>query len=160
MFALLLIACNPAPPPPAPLPVGFHEVGIDAIVDEMASTQARPRVYNFWATWCAPCMQELPELREFSDARNDVDLVLVNVDTANVQQSRVRPVLQRLHLDQVRSLGLADPDPVYALGKLEGWPNSLPVTMVVSASGERTGQFNVSVTRDRLDRAIDELVHP
>lgn len=37
-------------------------------------------VVHFWATWCAPCVDELPELLKFAEKRNDVKVVLVSLD--------------------------------------------------------------------------------
>ena len=34
----------------------------------------------FWATWCAPCKKELPELNAWSQSRTDVNVLAVNVD--------------------------------------------------------------------------------
>ncbi len=43
-------------------------------------TQGRVVVVNFWASWCAPCRRELPDLRQLVENRPDVALVLLNED--------------------------------------------------------------------------------
>src|SRR5690606_10772976 len=40
----------------------------------------RVRVVSFWASWCQPCIHEMPVLREFARRNPEVDVVLVNVD--------------------------------------------------------------------------------
>lgn len=37
-------------------------------------------VVHFWATWCAPCVDELPELLKFAEKRSDVKVVLISLD--------------------------------------------------------------------------------
>ncbi|MCB9678399.1 MAG: TlpA family protein disulfide reductase [Alphaproteobacteria bacterium] len=158
MLLLVLAACSSAPAEAPPLPGGFHPVAIDALRDEIGSRQARPRIYNFWATWCGPCMRELPDIKRVADSRDDVELVLVNVDMPSLHDTKVKATLERLGLAGFRSLGLVDPDPAGALNQLDGWPNSVPVTLLVAADGTRAKQFNVSVDEARLNQAVDSVV--
>lgn len=148
----LLFACSDEPAPPQ----GLRYLTVAGISDEMAMASERPRIYNFWATWCGPCVQELPLLRDYARARTDVELVLVNVDLPSLKKTRVEPLVRRLDLEAFEHLAVDDPDPAYALMSLPGWPQSVPVTLIVDAAGQRVRQFNVSVDRGMLDRAIDE----
>lgn len=54
-----------------------------------------------WATWCVPCERELPELDEFADspAAEDVEIVAVNVDRADVSDEALAAMLDRLGVD-------------------------------------------------------------
>jgi thiol-disulfide isomerase/thioredoxin len=49
----------------------------------IASWPDRPLIVNFWATWCAPCLREIPLLREFQTANPDVQVVGIAVDRAD-----------------------------------------------------------------------------
>jgi len=49
----------------------------------LASWPGRPLIVNFWATWCAPCLREIPLLREFQTANPDVQVVGIAVDRAD-----------------------------------------------------------------------------
>ncbi len=54
-------------------------------------------VLNFWATWCATCVQEIPSLNEFQKrfADSGVKVVAVSIDT---NQQKYRAFLDRIHV--------------------------------------------------------------
>jgi cytochrome c biogenesis protein CcmG, thiol:disulfide interchange protein DsbE len=54
-------------------------------------------VLNFWATWCAPCVQEIPSLNEFQKrfANSGVVVVAVSVDRS---EQKYKTFLQRIHV--------------------------------------------------------------
>lgn len=57
--------CAPAPPPPARL--DLEMTGPDGRRVPLRSLLDRPALVHLWATWCAPCIQELPALLRFRD---------------------------------------------------------------------------------------------
>lgn len=81
---------------------------------------------NYWAQWCAPCREEIPELNQFAEAYADrVAVYGVNFDAVTGEE------LER----QVSALGIGYPnltsDPAAALGT--PFPETLPVTLVLSS---------------------------
>ncbi len=157
MIALVLFACSTEPAAPAPPPAGFFPLEVEKITAEMGSSQAQPRVYNFWATWCGPCMRELPHLHEVAESRDDFELVLVNVDLPDLHDTKVKATLSRLGLESYRNLALTTDDPVAAMMQVEDWPNTVPVTMLVQPDGSKFNQFNVAISADRLNTELDAM---
>ena len=51
-------------------------------------------VVNFWATWCAPCIKELPYF-EVLDQREDVEVLLVSLDFPKHKESRLLPFIKK-----------------------------------------------------------------
>ncbi|SDM24647.1 Thiol-disulfide isomerase or thioredoxin [Oryzisolibacter propanilivorax] len=105
--------------------------GLDGRPLRMADLRGRPLLLNFWATWCPPCVQELPLLNRFH-ARQQArgwNLLALAVD----QQGNVEKFLQRMPLQfPVALAGLAGSDLSRALGNERG---GLPFSVLFAADG-------------------------
>ncbi|MGQ0712025.1 MAG: TlpA disulfide reductase family protein [Rhodoferax sp.] len=88
-------------------------------------------VLNFWATWCPPCVEELPMLNTFHQRQRGQGWSVLGV--ALDRAEAVRPFLQRMPLDfPVVMGGLGAIEWARALGNLSG---GLPFTVVLNAQG-------------------------
>lgn len=103
----------------------------------MADFRGKPVLVNLWATWCAPCVKELPTL-DRAAATIRVAAISQDMDGA----AKVRPFLEQ------RKLARVEPylDPKLSLGT--AFAANLPVTILYDASGKevwrRTGDFDWS----------------
>jgi thiol-disulfide isomerase/thioredoxin len=96
----LLVAESP-PPQPAPsdasepasaptLADTLPELSVPNLAGEptpIGSWPGRPLLVNFWATWCAPCLREIPLLKEFQIDHPDVQIVGIAVDKTDAVAS-------------------------------------------------------------------------
>jgi thiol-disulfide isomerase/thioredoxin len=116
----------------------------------MAAFRGNPLLLNFWATWCAPCLEELPRLNRFyADHRAQGWQVL---GLAIDQAASVRKFVQRQPLDFPLALGgLAGADIGRALGNGEG---GLPFSVLFGANGgiarRKMGQLTEQNLREWL----------
>lgn len=97
-----------------------------------ATLRGQPLLLNFWATWCAPCVKELPELAQFGrEFKNKGWRVLgLAVDAP----TPVREFLQKIPLDfPVGLAGLIGTDLTRTLGNTQG---GLPFSVAFGANGE------------------------
>jgi thiol-disulfide isomerase/thioredoxin len=114
----------------------------------MMTLRGKPLLVNFWATWCPPCIEELPLLDQFyrENAAKSWQVVGLAID----QPGAVRAFLQRTPVSfPVGLAGLGGTELSKALGNLAG---ALPYTVVISGSGEVVQRRMGRVTAAELTR--------
>jgi peroxiredoxin len=83
----------------------------------LASYRGKIVLLNFWATWCAPCVQEMPGLLELHHDRPDLAILAVSIDRDEDEYKRF---IDRRHVDLIT---VRDPNQTAAkLYHTEGWP--------------------------------------
>ncbi|MDM8158188.1 TlpA disulfide reductase family protein [Labilibaculum sp. K2S] len=114
-------------------------------------------VINFWAMWCKPCVEELPE---FEDIRKDytdkkVKVILVSLDFGKNTEDRLAGFLKKKNINAEVVL-LDDPDADNWIGKVaKDWDGALPATLIYKKD-ERI-VFTRQISYDELVRSIDKL---
>jgi len=89
-------------------------------------------VINFWATWCAPCVKELPYFEELNQKYTDkkVKVILVSQDFSKQLEKKLKPFLEKNKL-QSEVLVLIDPDANSWIDKVNpAWSGAIPATVV------------------------------
>lgn len=161
---IALAACGSPPPPPTPTPPPTPVVASPANVRLLDAPQLRaeirasgdkPRMYNFWATWCGPCVKELPTIRAYAEAHPQLEVVLVNLDDGDMRESHVLPFVAKHQLLGLDLVQLQAKDPAGAMyGVVDGWPDGIPVTLFVRPDGTAVRQFNGMVHEPQLDAGL------
>jgi thiol-disulfide isomerase/thioredoxin len=98
-------------------------------------------ILNFWATWCRPCIKEMPYFEAAGQQYKNqpVQVVLVSMDAAQDLESRVRPFVRRRNL-KTRLLLLDETDANTWIDKLEPkWSGAIPATMLYN---NKRGQYH------------------
>jgi thiol-disulfide isomerase/thioredoxin len=114
----------------------------------MASFKGKPLLLNFWATWCPPCIEELPMIQAFwrENAPNGHQVVALAID----QPSAVRRFLERQPLKFAVGLaGLEGTSLAKSLGNAAG---GLPFTVFFKGDGSIWRQKMGQLTQDDLDQ--------
>ncbi len=92
-------------------------------------------VVNFWATWCKPCVEELPYFEAFGEKYKNqkVKLLLVSLDFPNQIESRLIPFIEKKQL-QSEVVVLKDTRQTTWIPKVsDEWSGAIPATLVYNA---------------------------
>jgi thiol-disulfide isomerase/thioredoxin len=154
-------------------PVELADIDNAGVKALLAKPDGRMRLYNVWATWCVPCVEEFPGLvqiqRRFS--QRHFDLVTFSVD-APAQKGAAKAFLEKQ--------GAAMPAKIKAAAKEAGrdtnsfiyrgsmsellntldpeWPGGVPHTVLVSGEGKILWRHNGAVTEDEVREKVLEFL--
>ncbi|MEM7187507.1 MAG: TlpA disulfide reductase family protein [Bacteroidota bacterium] len=115
-------------------------------------------VINFWATWCKPCVKELPAFEKVGETYKDrsVEVVLVSLDFPEHLDSRVVPFIAHHEL-QSEVVLLDDPDANYWISAVDKkWTGAIPATVIVK-DGKRHF-YERSFTYEELENELKTIL--
>lgn len=122
---------------------------LDAKTHRIGDYRGKWVVVNYWATWCPPCLEELPELVKFHEDHKDTDGIVLGVNSEDISQARLREFLDDFFVTY--PIIPSDPSPVSPFGPIPG----LPVTYVISPEGEVVARQIGGVTQKAIENFID-----
>lgn len=118
----------------------------------------KTRVINFWATWCKPCVAELPyfELINSRYPYNEVEVILVSLDLPKQVESKLIPFVKKQKIES-RVLLLDDPDANSWIPKVnKNWSGSIPATIIYK--GNNVNFYERSFTYSDLEKELKKML--
>ncbi len=150
LFVLLTTAAQAAPK------AHVTPTDVPALKKVIAAHRGQVVVVNFWATWCGPCVAELPALAALSRKYQGRGLTVlgVSMDTPNLLHSRVEPLLMQKGVTYPVYLART-PDPetlIRAFGG--GWQGDLPQTFIYDRQGRLVRTLAQAHTTQQLEALV------
>lgn len=109
-------------------------------------------VVNYWATWCTPCLKEIPDLSELHQERSD--LTVLGLAFEDLEDSDFDEFLEDFEV----SYPILKVD-VYQPPEPFGAPRALPTTIILDKQGRAVKAFLGPVTRRAIEGYIDSTGH-
>ncbi|MGC6430008.1 MAG: TlpA family protein disulfide reductase [Jejuia sp.] len=113
-------------------------------------------VINFWATWCGPCVKELPYFEKLNtEYKDDVEVVLVSLDFPHVYDSKLKPFIKKKGL-QSKVIALNAPNENEWINAIDpSWSGSIPATIIFNK--DKSKFYEKSFTFEELEKEVKQL---
>ncbi|WP_158847545.1 TlpA family protein disulfide reductase [Algibacter sp. L1A34] len=122
-------------------------------------TDDKIHVINFWATWCAPCVKELPYFEKLKSeyANENVDITLVSLDFPHLYESKLKPFILKEKLKS-KVVALDDVDSNSWIPQVdETWSGAIPATIIYK-NGKRKF-YEKSFTYEELEHELKQFLN-
>lgn len=114
---------------------------------------------NFWATWCVPCVKELPSIEKLADKYKNTNLkvLLVSLDMPKEVNSRLKPFILK-HQIKSEVILLDDPDFNSWIDRVnKDWSGAIPASLIYSK--EMRTFYEKSFDFEELEQIVKPLIH-
>lgn len=124
-------ATEPAASPATP---ALKVTTLDGATFDLSTKRGKWIIVNYWATWCGPCIKEMPALSAFDDAHDDVEVIGLAYEDTD-RDELVAFLAKRPVGYPVAQIDIDDPPRDF------GVPRGLPVTWIIRPDGSVARQF-------------------
>ncbi|WP_323789437.1 TlpA disulfide reductase family protein [Psychroserpens sp.] len=123
----------------------------------LKTTDDKTYVVNFWATWCAPCIKELPYFEKLNkDYSDDVEVILVSLDFPSKYDTKLKPYIKTKNL-QSKVIALNDVDSNTWIPKVdESWTGAIPATVIFNKNKRKF--YEKSFNYDELETEVKQFL--
>jgi thiol-disulfide isomerase/thioredoxin len=129
-------------------PVDYSLPDLQDKTHSLADYRGKWVVVNYWATWCPPCQEEIPELVDFHDIHKDKDAVVLGINFEDIGKGQLATFADSFLISY--PVLRAEPAAATPLGSIPG----LPTTFIIAPDGSPVARQVGPVTRKQLEDYI------
>ncbi len=137
----------------------IEKIKMDDVL-KLIDTVKTPVVINFWATWCHPCVEEIPLLEKsiISYKSQGAKLILISVDFANDYSTKLIPfVLQHGYTSKI--YWLDEKNPAEFCPRLDShWAGKIPATLMINNAKNYREFYNIGLAQYQIDAYLKDLI--
>lgn len=114
---------------------------------------------NIWATWCAPCVEEFPDLVKLSQHYNlnEVEVVAISADFPDEVESKILPFLKKQKVPFKTYVAKFENQDSFINSLNKSWNGALPATFIYDAKGKQRFFFIGKGDFDRFKNEIEKV---
>ena len=134
-------------------------IKLEQLQELMEAKTDHIKVINFWATWCAPCVKEMPLFEKLGQERPDVKVTLVSMDLdLDPNPEKVHKFVARKKL-QSQVLILDETNPNEWIDKVDkNWSGALPATIIINGKTGQRKFVEKELHEGDLEKLIAEIL--
>ena len=147
---------QPGPPPGAPVDAAMPTLlttTLDGAAYDLSAHRGKWVVLNFWATWCKPCIKEMPDLSALDTMREHIEVLGLAYDDSGADAIRAFLVKSPVSYP-IAIVDMNDPPADFAT------PVGLPTTYLIGPDGKMVKKFMGPVTAGEIEAAIAKAGGP
>jgi thiol-disulfide isomerase/thioredoxin len=130
---------------------------LKAMIDAQTDTTY---IFNFWATWCAPCVKEFPNFQKISKRYQSkkVRVIFVSLDFVKDLKKKLTPFVKEHAVTNDVYL-LDEPDYNTWIDRVDsGWEGNLPSTLIINNATGKRKIYPIEFTEAELESALKEFI--
>lgn len=134
-------------------------ISFDELQKESLTSGDSLSIYNFWATWCKPCIEELPYFEKANSTYKgqNVKVILVNLDFNSKVNDVTIPFIKQKNIKSI-VYHITDTDPNEWINKVDpGWSGAIPAT-VMYQNGEKVFFKEGTMSEQELFQEIEMIL--
>jgi thiol-disulfide isomerase/thioredoxin len=137
--------------------VPLEEISLEEVQQLMKNDSENIVLINLWATWCAPCVKEMPELVEVYKKYQEkgYEFITISIDKMN-KKNRAQEILTDKQAVNKNFIFNGD-DLYYFIGTIDDdWQGSLPFSVLLAPGGEKLYRVEGVVDIEKLEQLLSE----